>query len=274
MKNTPIFRKRSVCCRGRGFTLIELLVVIAIIAILAAMLLPALSSAKQKAQATKCLNNARQMGLATIGYTTDNGDLYPYGVDIKNDNSWCDPTAWHMLLLPQLGGSTNTGSGCYVCPSDQAGAQALYPIPPGYVRFQLDYRANNYLFRNTNGATKLPPLRSTSVRSPSVTLMITEKEYDSPDLQTTADDLKAWLDGWTGGSGKNYRNSGFERHNKILPIVTAADGHSTRFKVPSPTGATPTFYPGLGDSRLDSGGKWPDPGAGLYMRDFSTLAGF
>ena len=152
-----------------------------------------------------------------------------------------------------------------------SGATFTYASP-----FEEDYRANAYMFRYTPKWSAA--LRTTSVPAPVSMLMITEKEWDSPDYQTTSDDLNSWLVGWNGNSGKWYGNSGLERHDKVKPVLTAADGHSTRFKVSPYIGgggaASPNYFSGLGDVRSIGGVLWTSPGPDFFMREVNSTAGF
>src|SRR5512145_3160809 len=85
---------------GRGFTLIELLVVIAIIAVLAALLLPALSRAKESARAMQCLNQMRQLGVAVRLYTDDHEDTFPRSMHSAATHG---ELPWGRTLGPYLG---------------------------------------------------------------------------------------------------------------------------------------------------------------------------
>lgn len=132
-----------------GFTLIELLVVIAIIAILAGLLIPVLARAKDKARATVCQSNLRQLSMAAMMYDGDHG-TYPIGWPLAEWLTSENTPIWYRQLQPYVGRSQKVaGQGIFVCPGSlqrreqKAGAALAVGGFWGYLAYAQNAFINN-----------------------------------------------------------------------------------------------------------------------------------
>jgi prepilin-type N-terminal cleavage/methylation domain-containing protein/prepilin-type processing-associated H-X9-DG protein len=216
-----------------GFTLIELLVVIAIIAILAALLLPALARAKSTAQGTSCLNKLKQWGLAQMMYSEDNGDRLPREAETAGSGlmNWAQIVAadggdvWYnalprLLKLRAAADYLTNKAGFYAkdsllqCPAAQPPPNAVLD---NFVYFSL--AMNSKLITGNNASIK-----TTAVQQPTLTAIFLDSRCAPQEIKVDPAQADSDL-----GQPSSFANRFAARH-ALRGNLAFLDGHAAALK--------------------------------------------